>query len=194
MARAGARRREQRHHRGHAAGRYVQGLELGVRRRSLPARLSVRRAGTSLRLRPAARCRRGRRNAPALPLPAQCHDSDPAHHQRLWLSRTACAVSAPAADGAHRLHRRLDHGRQSLLPVLVPGIHRQLAQPVVQPAQARRQVRGAECRPREHHLERQRQHRARGGAAAETRPPRLLRGRQPVPARQHGAGPAVRVG
>ena len=40
-------------------------------------------------------------------------------------------------DGAHRLHRRLDHGQQPLLPVLVPRIHRQLAQPVGRPAQAR---------------------------------------------------------
>ena len=72
----------------------------------------------------------------ALPLPAECHDADPAHHQRLRLSWPARAVSTPAKDDTHRLHRRLDYRQQPFLPGPLPRIHWQRAQPVGRPAQA----------------------------------------------------------
>jgi len=77
MARAGARRREKRHRRRHAAGRHVQGVELGVRRRPLPACLSVRRAPATSSSITRRRMPAGPAKPAALPLPAQRHDAGP---------------------------------------------------------------------------------------------------------------------
>ncbi len=96
-----------------------------LRRRSLLVTpISAARQGTSI-------CTTRRQaSAAALPLPAQRDDADWPGHQRLRISRTARAVRASAADGAHRLHRCLDHRRQSLLSLFVSRVRRQLAEHV----------------------------------------------------------------
>ena len=161
MARTRSRDRAEWRQWADAACRRLQGVEQRLRRRSLPASLPEGSARPSLRLRPARRLA-----APALSLPARCDLADRPGDECLRLSGAAGAPRAAAENHPHRLHRRLDDGRLAQLPVLLSRICRAVAESMGHRAEARRAVRSAERRPREHHLARHRRHHARGAGAA----------------------------
>ncbi len=160
------------------AVRRLQGVEQRVRRRSLQAPFPQARARPALPVRPA-----GRPADAALSLSAEQHLSRPVGDQPDGLARPADRGAAGSEDDPHRLRRFLDGHRRPLRAVLLSGVRRLLAESLGPGEEARCALRGAELGAREQRLDRSRRDREDRSPAAPSRPGRLLRRRQPVPAR-----------